>query len=176
MAIPKIHASVSLPTQPQLLLLPHLVSQPSASARTRLAAHLIDLGIVQGFSAAFAKLLAYSIVAFFASEIADAGPSADSLFFDAMDYSYGMLFSGSFVFLSIVYFIGLPCFTGKTFGLGLLGLKIQPRNRAADHIDFHLRRYVGCALVYMSCGILLLAGSQSGLFQDSFSNTEIVES
>jgi uncharacterized RDD family membrane protein YckC len=141
-------------------------------------AHLMDLLVVQGFSAYSAKMTSLVFLSFHMPEVQ--GPGRAVLFQDAFAFGQSKLILVTFLFLSLVYFVALPALTGgRTLGLGLLGFRIQAEDGGGAGIKSLLLRQLGCFLVYVTGGLLALLPSLKGpcrpLVHDRLSGTRVVK-
>ncbi len=159
-----------------LRLVPMPVAVPaSAHLSSRLFAHGIDLMVVQGCSLYCAKLLSLLLVSLHMPTIQGQGRFAGRVFWDAFTYGQGQLALVTFFFFSLAYFVGLPMWTGKTLGLGLLGLRLERFDGGRPSLRALWRRQMVCFFVYASGGLLLVVHSRAwGFIQDRFTFTRVV--
>ncbi|MGE3260820.1 MAG: RDD family protein [Bacteriovoracia bacterium] len=174
MPIPYYIPEASAPETGLRLLAPPAPAPERASLHitARLMAHALDLAVVLGASAYAAKFFAVVFVAIYRTEFQTASSAA--VFFEAFDYANGQLVGACAGFFSILYFVALPAWLGRTFGMGLFGLKIVDREGRVPSVEALARRLLGFTLVYVSGGSLLLSSlrsRKSALPQDNFSAT-----
>lgn len=177
MGLPKFEL---LPSREPLLLLTH---QPEPKTplqlRLRMLAHFFDWGVVFGIGNGLASFFTFGFLALLSPQIEAVGSEAgENLFSDVFDYAQPALLAGSLVFVSILYFVVLPALTGKTLGLGMMGLKIKSQNGADADLESLMKRFVGCSLLYATGGMWLLDSfrrSAHGLPHDRYSQTKVVK-
>lgn len=171
---------------------PELVSSSSFSAaparrpaRARLlyparaVAHLMDMALLIGCSLYVAKLFTLVVVALHLNSIRGTGRLAGGLFREAFVAGQGQFFAATFVVFSLLYFVMMPMRTGKTFGLGIVGLCLRGEDGAHPTLKPLVSRYGWCVMAYLSGGLLILAGLRSRegrLLQDHMSRTHVAVS
>lgn len=141
--------------------------EKTASFSARTLAHLVDLGIVQGFSLHAAKLCGF----IFLSLQPGLDPAGAEFLWE---FSAGLFVLGSFFSFSLVYFVALPLFTKRTLGMGLFGLKLKKTNEESElEMADLLSRFFWCLLYYASLGSLLFfqKNKKSLFLQDEKSGT-----
>jgi len=143
----------------------------------RSIAFFLDVLVVYGFSLYVSKLVSLLLVSAYMTEIEGTGRMASRLFHDTFVHGQAQLGLGSFVFFSFAYFVMLPHFSGRTLGLGLLGLKIVGASGEKPSLFSLLIRQLGCLAQFATGGMMLLQalkGPSRPLFQDSISRTAVV--
>lgn len=140
-------------------------------------AYGFDLCLIAGVSIYVAKIFSLLTVSAHMPAIRETGKMAGRLFRDA--FSQGQLQLGLFVFalLYLGYFIALPRITGKTFGLGLFGLRLDSHFGPRPQVRSLLLRQLGCFLQFFTGGMMLLPilkGTNQPLIQDRLSATRVV--
>lgn len=143
----------------------------------RTMAYAFDLFLIGGVSIYVAKIFSLMAVSAHMTAIHETGKMAGRLFRDA--FSQGQLQLGvlSFALLYVAYFVALPRLTGKTFGLGLFGLRLDSHFGPRPQVRSLLLRQLGCFLQFFTGGMLLLPvlkGTNLPLIQDRLSATRVV--
>lgn len=143
----------------------------------RAMAYAFDLLLIGGVSIYLAKIFSLLAVSAHMPAIHEAGKMANRLFRDA--FSQGQFQAGVFLFtLSyMAYFVALPRLTGKTFGLGLFGLRLDSHFGPRPQVSSLLFRQLGCFLQFFTGGLMLLPvlkGTNQPLIQDRLSATRVV--
>ena len=149
---------------------------PLARWHHRFLAHLLDLGLVIGFSSASATFLTLSFLAIYSGEMQSSGKSASATWGMAFDQAHDALFCGCFAFLAICYFVALPAVNSRTIGMGLFGLELCGADGQKPTVRELLKRLCVSMLIYCSGGSLLLLsqrGRKSQLPQDEWTNTSV---
>lgn len=144
----------------------------------RAIAHFIDLMVVQGFSVYSSKVLSLFLVAFHMPEIRGQGRMAGRLFRDAFSYGQGKLLVAAFVLYAFAFFLVLPRITGRTLGMGLMGLAYESADGRPPGIKSLSIRFFGCLMVYATGGMMLaplLKKAPQPLFHDRLSQTRVVK-
>ena len=164
----------SLQLVPQI----RIAAEPTKYARLypRAFAHFIDACVVNGLSVYSAKVFSVILLSLHAHAINDTGRMTSPVFQEAFAYSSGQLFAASFASLALLYFVGLPLATGRTLGLGLLGLRLGGDNGAVPTLRQLSLRLIGCGANYATGGLLCVSlGRRDGrFFQDMISETRVV--
>jgi hypothetical protein len=148
-----------------------------APALRRNFAYSIDFCLVAGcasYSSIFFSLLLLSAKS---GAISSLGKGAEAAFRDAYELAGAQLFAGSFVFFSVMFWVAIPLVAGKTFGMGLCGLRLEAKHEGRITTRQLLRRLSGCWLNYLTFGAVSLPDfvQGSGLyFQDRISDTRVV--
>jgi hypothetical protein len=157
-----------------------LVSDAAPAARPylypRALAHFVDFCVVDGLSLYFAKVFSVLLVSLHSTAIAGSGRVAGPLFREAFAYSNAQLFAASLTAISVLYFVALPYATGRTLGLGLLGLRIRAGDSQPPSVRQLAWRLLGCLLTYATFGALCVVGfrKHDGRFlQDLLSGTRV---
>jgi hypothetical protein len=161
-----------------------IVGAASAAARgaasfyPRALAYFVDLCVVAGFSMPIAKAASAVVVAVHL-RAADLGEKASaSAFSRGFNYANSYLLGASFAALAAVYFVGLPLVFGRTFGMGIFGLRIECESGGVPSPRQLVARMGGCALNFASGGLFCLGGlrEREGRFlQDKISQTVVVK-
>lgn len=166
-------------TRPSFHLVPKQETDGKwVSLAPRAVAHFIDLLVVLGFSLYAAKMFSLFLVALHMPEIRESGRMAGRLFRDTLTYSQGKLAIATFVFLAVAYFIALPRFSGRTLGMGLLGLKLETNEGGHPGLKALAVRFAGCVMIYATGGMMLthiLKRTPKPLFHDRISGTTVVK-
>lgn len=168
-----------LPEERALLLLvePNAPASVKAQFTPRTLAHLMDLFVVQGFSLYTAKLGSLTLLSGHMAEIRDSGKLASGIFREAFHYGSGQVFFVCFALFSLLYFVGMPLVTGRTFGLGVFGLKLENQAGTKPTMKQLLTRLAAYLTCFASLGILFAVGlrRRDGRFlHDQISDTSVV--
>ena len=145
----------------------------------RSMAHALDLMILLGISAYASKFFSLLLVAIHLPEIRGSGRLAGRLFQETLSYGEANMGLATAIFSAMIYFVALPHYSGRTVGMGLLGLKVVDRNGDLPGVRPLVRRLLGCSFVYATGGMMLLPQlkrTPRPLFQDWVSETRVVKS
>jgi uncharacterized RDD family membrane protein YckC len=170
------------PTQALRLVteLPPATERPAAAfLYPRTLAHCFDVAVVQGFSAYAAKFLSLALISGHMGEIQDTGKLASGIFADTLAYGNSQVFLASFIAISVLYFIGMPLLVGRTFGLGIFGLKVENERGEKPSFSEAATRFGVLAASFLSLGLLFAVGlrRRDGRFlHDQVSGTKVVKS
>lgn len=143
----------------------------------RAMAYVFDLLLIGGVSMYVAKIFSLLAVSAHMPAIHETGKMAGRLFRDT--FSRGQFQLGVFIFflLYVTYFVAMPRITGKTFGLGLFGLRLDGHFGPRPQVRSLLLRQLGCFLQFFTGGMMLLPvlkGTNQPLIQDRLSATRVV--
>lgn len=152
---------------------------PKIPARlfSRSMAYAFDLLLVGGVSIYVAKIFSLLAVSAHMPAIHETGKMAGRLFRDAFSQGQFQLGIFFFAFLYMAYFVALPCLTGKTFGLGIFGLRLDSHFGPRPQVRSLLLRQLGCFCQFFTGGMMLLPilkGTNQPLIQDRLSATRVV--
>lgn len=143
----------------------------------RIIAHYVDLLVVTGLSVYCAKLCSVVLLSLHSQAITASGKQAAPMLREAFAYSSGWMLTGSFVTFSMLYFVALPFLSsGRTLGLGLLGMQIRCDDGQPLKMGTLFARLAGCALNYATMGALCLIGMRKHnetYLQDVMSHSHI---
>ena len=158
-------------------LVPSAGPRRPARLMPRAFAYGFDLLLIGGVSIYIAKIFSLLSVSFHMSAIHETGKMAHRLFREAFSQGQFRIGVFSFALLYIAYFVALPRFTGKTFGLGLFGLRVEGHFGLLPLVRSLMLRQLGCFLQFFTGGMMLLPilkGTNQPLIQDRLSATRIV--
>lgn len=156
---------------------------PSAKRKSylypRTIAHCLDLFVVQGFSLYAAKVSTLALLSGHMGEIQNTGKLAGGIFRELFQFGNSQIFFACFSLITLLYFVGMPLICGRTFGLGIFGLKLE--TDAGNKPDFRsLAIRLGAYVVsWTSLGLIFAVGlrRRDGLFlHDQWSGTKVVKS
>lgn len=150
----------------------------SGVGHKRGCAHFVDLAIVYGFSSFMTKGVMMGLMAFHLQGSAELSFDRQVFWGEAFQYGYQQVAVGSFVSILTLYFIGMPYFLGRTFGLGLFGLRITDEVGEAPSFSALLSRFSMCLFSYMALGIPFISGlsrRDGQYFHDRISETFITK-
>lgn len=153
-------------------------ARPKAQFTSRTLAHLMDLCVVQGFSLYSAKLGSLALVSGHMKEIQDSGKFAGGIFREAFQYGNWQVFFACLTLFSFLYFVGMPYVLGRTFGLGVFGLKLENAAGTNPTMKQLITRLATYAASFASLGLLFVVGlrRRDGRFlHDQISETRIVK-
>lgn len=165
---------LSPPRSELRVVVPPAAARATSALVPRVLAHLLDLALVQGVSLYCAKFFAVALISFHAGAIGGSGRRATPLFLEAYETSRTQLFAAAFAAIAVAYFVGMPMVTGRTFGMGLFGLRVRGATGEPASMRQLLFRFLGCALTYATGGLLAVTGLRhrdGKFFQDQWSGT-----
>ncbi|MCO5141954.1 MAG: RDD family protein [Oligoflexia bacterium] len=137
-------------------------------------AHIVDVSIVYGFSTFLAKGIMMGFMALHLNGSVELSMDNQLFWSEAMQYGYQQIVIGSFTSLIMLYFIGMPYFFGRTFGLGLFGLRVCDAKGDEANLSALLSRFSMCLFSYMAFGIPFFMGlsrRDGQYFHDRISET-----
>lgn len=159
---------------------PELMQQERAAFPIRIFAHCLDLMVVQGFGLYTGKLWSLVLLSGYMKEINHTGKWASDILLDVFSFGNGLLAVGCILGASFFYFVLAPLFfEGKTFGLALMGMKIETEDRSPLTMKNLLIRFACYFISYFSLGFAFLLGmrhKQGALLHDEISKTLVVMS
>jgi uncharacterized RDD family membrane protein YckC len=160
---------------PRLTLVPGTPRVNLARASVRWGAHIFDLTLLSGFSFYGSQFLSYLFLSVHLPALKGFGRPGVRLAEESLVYGQNRIFLAAFLFSSFLYFLLLPAFSGRTFGLGLMGCRIVNHKGGIPSLKACSVRYA-IWLLHVSCaGLLLFSGVRRGVFlQDRMSSTRIV--
>jgi hypothetical protein len=153
--------------------------EPAAPFYPRALAHFVDYCVVHGTSLYSAKFFSVLLLSFHARAFDRTDRFAGAIFREAFESSSAQLLAASFASIALLYFVALPLVTGRTLGLGLLGLRIRDASGGMPSWRQLAYRLLGCLVGYATFGAVCLIGlrHRDGKFlQDSWSETSITRS
>jgi hypothetical protein len=170
MMIPESHA-IAIVNRPAAF------ERPPAPAFRRNFAYSIDFCLVSGCASYASIFFSLLLLSAHANVIGSLGKGAEAAFLDAYELAGAQLFAGSFAFFSLMFWVAVPLVAGKTFGMGICGLRLEAASEGGLTTRALLRRLAGCWINYLTLGAASVPAlvQNSGLFfQDRVSNTRVV--
>jgi hypothetical protein len=155
-----------------------VATKPRSFLYPRTLACCIDLFVVQGFSLYSAKLSTLALLSGHMNDIKDSGKLAGGIFRELFAFGNSQIFFACFAAFAFVYFIGMPFLCGRTFGLGVFGLKIANEENENPDIGALALRLVGLLGSFATMGLIFTVGlrRRDGRFlHDQWSKTKIVK-
>lgn len=167
--------------QPEFALMVVPTPAPAVPAKadfpSRAVAHIIDFCLVAGLSS-YLSILTFVLLAIpRMDEFSSFGRRAHVAFAATYATAGAQLFAGSFAFLSVAFLVAVPLVSGKTPGMGLLGLRLRREAGGALTARALLARLAGSYFTYFALGIpcaIAFLREDGKLFQDRLSGTSVV--